>query len=360
MSYNDCCNPCQGYYEPYESVENWHMHFPHISIPNPLEAIKEKFLKLADEELEPVADSFLGKYLIKQGGLTSFDTETGILFIHTASLQAKVKEDLENVLVEKYGSEAKMAADFIWDHIGTRAVQAVEKFLNTHLESITELAKKNFPELPIKGITVTESYLFGGLKKLAHKAYDYADKKVHQAIEAGKQFFEKPFIDLVTPHIQGFLEKHLDCKKEDINCFTEYDRNTRVLKISRSKVTKLFYENVVKGISSSSFAQSTCGVAVRGLGIVDLGGCGNDACCALWKKYAPDIVDKIIKFANEKLGSIRNYFTNKPVIYGLLSEVSRVETIENFALERALEKYTHFNYEGYNYEPYTYNNYCDC
>lgn len=369
MSYNNCCDPCQGYYEPYQyyepSVENWHPHLPHISIPNPIEAIKKKAEELAESELLPIIQDFLTKNL--NNNYATYVPEQQTLVVHTALVQNKLKEDLENLLVSKYGSLAKEAFDFVWKNVEPKAASVLEQFATTHAQSLIDAVNKTnaFSGAVISHITVTENYGIGSwIKDKAKSAGAIVKKAVSAGMDAGKE----KFIAIITEHIKTFIQEALECKDKD-TCLKDYDEKRRVLLLHKNRVLDAFWKKVAPHVQGA-LAQGTCNVAskfIKGFEAKDYPSCKRentkaveyDVCCGLFHKYAGAIFDKILEKANEYLASFRGYFTHKPTIYGLLRQVDKVEEANEEKFE--LEMYMSESYDPYYYEePYTYNSYCDC
>lgn len=352
MSYNNCCDPCQGYYEPFQYyepsdyVENWKFHAPKFHVPHVLESILpsgEKLVDIVMHRLEPMLLPKL-KELLKDKSNGVVTMEGTNVMVHEGPLLLKLKDFIETDIIKKefgsFGNAASALFNEHWGAISSKLTSELNPFINTHLAELT--ADLGLPAGATISVVenyfdLTEDYgIMDSIQEYAMKLLnvkEFVEKKIGDVVVLEKS--EGYYADdrklvikagLLLNEARKWLEekgvtKYIDKVPEFMGARKKVQKYWAGLWGPKGSIAKLILPKVSQYITT------------YGKTIID---------------YLVNLVKKSQTLA-QKLG-----FKSDTDIKSVAISAENF-TLEGFVFLGGVEPYQYFEYE-----PYVYNNYCNC
>ena len=373
MSCNNCCDPCQGYYEPYQYYEPY-LYYDENGI------LREDW---GWEDLKKVASSTWDK--AKEVGSTVVKAVTDIannpLFAPVVDwIKSNVKGMVKN-FVDNSQKDGTIAHYIQQAFDGTKYIlSVVVKAVSSLLEgSILEQLKKRFAQyaelikeywpkvwefITDKGRRLSEliGYVLNVLneyKESVAKSLGINALSQNIVLQAKDNFEIEGYLDvkkMISDFIQdkgmSLMKEHCENNKTPGLCRIKKDIGEILINLPIA--TTEVKEAVLKWLKTKKGTLAK--LAVAGFG-------------AAWSAIGGTAIKKLV----EVLQKLKDKFLgllNLPLTFNIKTinkseeGYEYFENFEFFAL-REIENYQHYDYENYNYEtydyePYTYNTYCNC
>ncbi len=356
MSYNNCCDPCQGYYEPYQyyepSVENWHFHVPKFvsDVVHKVESVLpsgEKLVDIVMHKLEPMLLPKLTELLKdKTHGLITENPENPLeFFVHEAPLLLKLKDFIETDIIKahfgSFGNAASALFNEHWSAISGKITAELNPFINTHLATLVSSLG-----LPANAkISVVENYFDFtedfGFDTIKDKIIDWAMDK----LKVG-ELIESKIADVATlQKIEGYYA-------------TEYRLVVKASHLLNEARKWLESKGVDKWLDNIPIFSKKAKKFYADLW-------GENGTIA--KKILPKVSEYLTKFSKPIIDKLKNLVLKFPAIaekLGIKAGDDVKEVILSAKENFSLEGFTFLGgiepYQYYEYEPYVYSNYCNC